>query len=515
MKVSLPHTPLRSLALALACLITISAAPAPSEAQSAKALLRRGNQLFAKGEYQEAKKVLEQALEKHRGPDILRTLAYCLVKVRWYADALKRFKDYLAENPTAKDRAKIEQVMQHLEVVVRTKLTVRSKPMGATVFIDAEAAGPVGTTPYVGRIEPGQHVVILKKEGFRPVARAVQVKPKQAVDLRVPLEVDLKVTSNPEGATVHLDAETAPALGRTPLQAGITPGRHTVYVRLPGFATFHKTVSVAAARPVTLSAALYKKLSIRSIPPGARVRIDGKPRSERTPLDLLMPPGEYTIELDRPGFNPFRQRVQVTAGSSGVFTGRLHGDGLLSIRSDPAGATVRVGAMELGKTPLSRVSVPLGEREVTLSYPGRSAWDEQLLFRKDDLVSARVKLGRRSWPTWVLVGVAGLAAIIGTATGVAALDRSKAVSSMLVEERDANGRPTGRLAVGACTAEGQPIFTNMWDANRGEQANDPCSLGLQHTSTAFLSVAGASALSALLYYLIFVRPSDAITRGPR
>ena len=500
-------------ALTMATLIALGAPAAPAGAESARALLKQGNQLFASGEYHKAREVFERAYRLNQDAVFLRGLANALVKVRWHADALKRFREYLERFPKAKDRAQIEQMVQVLDVVAHTRLTVRTKPLGARVYIDSEVGGQVGETPFAGTIEPGTHVVILKKNGFRDVARSVTVKPKQRVSLRVPLEVTLKVSSIPTGATVHLDAEGADPLGQTPLETGLPVGRRTVFVKRPGLSTYKKTLEVSGPGEVVLEARLARAVPVRSTPAGARVLVDGKPLEGRTPLTAQLTPGRHRIELRLKGLKPHRDEVEVTTTSPGAITARLGGGALLSMRSEPGGATLLLdGKIALGRTPLADVPVPAGRARLGLRHPDRRAWDSALELGAGERLSARVKLGRRSWPVWTLLAVAGVAGLVGMITGVAALDRDKELSNIVVEERDANDRPTGRLAVGACTADGQPIFANMVDTTGGGSANDLCGLGLHHATTALLSTAGISAASALLYYLLFVRPSVTVER---
>jgi len=66
-----------------------------------------------------------------------------------------------------------------------------------------------------------------------------------------------------------------------------------------------------------LVAAGVQALLVYTDPPGAAVRLDGKPRG-RTPFHITLAPGAYRVTLALDGFAPEEQEVEVTAGASRV-----------------------------------------------------------------------------------------------------------------------------------------------------------------------------------------------------
>ena len=494
---------------ALLVLLLAALAPLAVGAQPAKELLREGNRLFTEGDYDGARRLFGQAYEKEQRPVFLRSLANCLVKLRWHPDALERFKEYRRRFPKARDRQAIERMIAQLEIVVHTRLTVRSRPSGASIHIDSEAAGSVGVTPKVVTVEPGEREVILIREGYRTVRRTVRIKPREKRELRVPLEVPLAVTSTPPGAAVHLDGPAGPFLGNTPLEGGIPVGRRTLLVKAPGYRPHRQVVEARGGGKVVVEVTLGIPVSLRSVPDGARVLVDGRQLEGRAPVDLALPAGKHRVEMRLDGFKPYREEVDIVPGRKRVVTGRMGASALLSIRTAPPGARLAVGDLELGVTPLTEVGLPSGRRRLVLTHPDRRDWDHVLQINEGDRFRARVELGRASWPFWVLVGATGLTAVLGTIVGVAALDRSDEVNNMLVEERDATDRPTGRLAVGACTDDG-PVFDRMW--TRDGSGDDVCGRGFQHAATGLLTAAGVTAVAAMLYYWFIMRPREQIQR---
>lgn len=66
-----------------------------------------------------------------------------------------------------------------------------------------------------------------------------------------------------------------------------------------------------------LAGAGVQALLVYTDPPGAAVRLDGKPRG-RTPFHITLAPGAYRVALALDGFAPEEQEVEVTAAASRV-----------------------------------------------------------------------------------------------------------------------------------------------------------------------------------------------------
>jgi hypothetical protein len=77
---------------------------------------------------------------------------------------------------------------------------LRSEPVGAEIELDGEV---IGRTPLDRRVQPGVHVLILRKAGFEPEARRFEVTDvPQTVDIRLRVIADTSVAT--EGPAVPL-----------------------------------------------------------------------------------------------------------------------------------------------------------------------------------------------------------------------------------------------------------------------------------------------------------------------
>jgi hypothetical protein len=463
----------------LAALILLLSSQARGE--DAKALLKEGNKLFSTGEYQEAYKVFEKGFKVDpKKPVFLRSMAFSLLKLFRHEKAQELLKDYVKKYPKVKDNKKIKDLVASLDEVVQTKLRIESTPPGAEIFIDAEAAGKVGTTPADLTMKPGKHLVILKAEGFFATTQPFEIKAKESKTLKIMLEVPLKVSSTPAGASVHLGSPTAESLGNTPLETGLRPGKRVVYVKHQGYKTHKSELEVVARKPVNIDAALEMGIKVTSSPPGATVEVDGKPISGETPLEAGITKGSHTIAVKLAGFKPFTQQVDAEPGKVPDIHAELSG-GLLTMRTDVSGATVIVGGQDLGQTPMDKSAVPMGNQKVLVHHPDRKPWTGTIDFTDTEVVTADLTMARPTWPVWVAGGAAAVGVIVGSITGGIVASRHS-------------------------------------DFEQDEMAycakNDCNDKTIQHVSTASFITAGVAAAVGLVYYLVWGRHKEAISRSP-
>lgn len=497
-------------------------------ADNPRKLLAKGNQLFASGRYAEAFDVFKSADAASPSPVFLRSMAYCKLKLSQHKEAYELFDAYLKKYPNEKDAAKIRSTVKDLELIIATRISVKSTPPGAELYFDTEAAGRVGTTPYEGTIEPGKHIAILRMQGFETTTRPFNIPARSNVSLEIPLEVALKVTSTPPGATVHLDSAAGKPLGTTPYDGTIAPGKHTLFLRLSGYKTHEQALQVDAG-PATVDAQMQLGMRIVSTPPGAVVEIDGTRAEGATPLEVSATPGKHNVTMTLPGFKPFAQTLDVAAGSPNAIDAKLEG-GLLTMRTGPDGADVKVGTYDLGKTPLERVPVPMGEQAVVVKHPARRVWHKSLSFSDTELLTAEIKLGRPSWPAWTAAGVAVASLGLGIAAGLIAKSQRDDINStqlyttadaaasktLITEGPDLTNGGTGRCNGTAPTLSptGGTLYYNS-GAGGVPTTEGSCSYSTHHAATAGFVTAGVSGAFSLLYYWLFVRPSEQIEHQPK
>lgn len=203
---------------------------------------------------------------------------------------------------------------------------------------------------------------------------------------------NLDVTSTPSGASIIVDGKSVAA--RTPATVtGLSPGSHTILLRLSGYMDAQQTVSVTAGNTSSVQSDLTTKpqtttplqtqatLRITSSPASASITLDGKATGRITPATLEVEAGSHTVSLSLTGYRVLSRNVDVTEGQRAaialVLTRPLSAAvGQLRVASAPAGATVKIdGKAVAGKTPLT-ASVSVGSHSVQVSLQGYETYSQ-------------------------------------------------------------------------------------------------------------------------------------------
>ena len=125
----------------------------------------------------------------------------------------------------------------------------------------------------------------------------------------------LSVQSEPSAAKVTINGVEQ---GKTPLQASVTPGRHTVVIESGG-ASRTLTVSVAPNATTSQYIELHQtpqtgSLSIKSEPSGARVTVDGRVAGQAPVILSDIAPGDHEVLVESE-YGALKQTITVTPGA--------------------------------------------------------------------------------------------------------------------------------------------------------------------------------------------------------
>jgi serine/threonine protein kinase len=135
-----------------------------------------------------------------------------------------------------------------------------------------------------------------------PESPAQPARRQAASDLSSPY-LKISVSSIPPDATAMLDDRPDSAC-TTPCSLDASPGQHMVSIARQGYQTEHRPVTVANSAtdlpPIALRSA-GGVLMLASVPPGAKIFINGTASDQVTPAKLQLPPGKYSIEIEKDG----------------------------------------------------------------------------------------------------------------------------------------------------------------------------------------------------------------------
>jgi len=228
-------------------------------------------------------------------------------------------------------------------VVIPGQALIDSNPQGAQFQLDGKS-DPSWVTPFdVTALSPGKHIVSVSKAGYTTEVRSVDVVSggKSSLVLHLaPLNALLVVNSTPAGADITLDGRPS---GRvTPAQFAVEKGSHTVLLKKQGFLDETTTADLGPGQNFLFAPALktlgnaeeirtvgkFRRLfgnggestagmgtvSIRTRPRGAQIAINQHMLDKMSPVDVMMGPGNYVVDITLNGFRPVHKVVSVEKG---------------------------------------------------------------------------------------------------------------------------------------------------------------------------------------------------------
>jgi hypothetical protein len=171
------------------------------------------------------------------------------------------------------------------------------------------------------------------------------------------------LSSTPAGARVLVDGR---AVGETPVTLdAVTPGRRTItFIASGGSVT--RTISVVAGETVSLDVPVFSGWLAVDAQIVLEVAQNGRVIGT-TQGRLLMPPGRHTVTFTNADLGYVAtQVVDIEPGAERRLT--LAPAARVNLNAVPW-AEVWIDGRRVGETPIARVSIPLGTREVIFRHP--------------------------------------------------------------------------------------------------------------------------------------------------
>jgi len=162
-----------------------------------------------------------------------------------------------------------------------------------------EASAPPASTPEKpAATAPTQPVPEPPPAPTETRARSI---PPPVIAPKSDAQQQVQFVTEPANAQLTVDGNADQSC-KTPCLIALSPGRHSLNVRLDGYRPYPRIFTVPDEREIFLQ--LSKAggtLSITSSPPGANIEINGETQSRRTPAVFNYPPGNYRVKVSRNG----------------------------------------------------------------------------------------------------------------------------------------------------------------------------------------------------------------------
>ena len=252
-------------------------------------------------------------------------------------------------------------------------LELNSIPKGADVVLNSNI--PLNNqTPSEIRLGPGTYLIRMTKKNYQPTWKYVKIRAnktkKMTLTLR-PVRGSVLITSNPVGAKITMDGKRQ---GLTPLVlTNLKLGEYSAQIEHINRAPRVVKWMITDIRPQKVSAALESdigKFVLKTIPPKARVYIDGKARG-LTPFSTELQEGLHKVKLTLAGFSEIKATVDIARDKQTAKTFTLvRLPGSFTFRSIPKGALVYINQRSHGKTPLTVADLQAGKYKIRVEKNG-------------------------------------------------------------------------------------------------------------------------------------------------
>ncbi len=183
----------------------------------------------------------------------------------------------------------------------------------------------------------------------------------------VPLASTLEITSDPPGATVFVDGEK---VGVTPYSGQILPGERTIKLDAVSHMPVEKKIEVVIRGAVKVSEKLEKvpaRLVVAASPAGTSITVDGK-KAGTDKLDTATKPGRHRILLEKEGYEPLDEEIDIAPGATFTYEKKLAQTGWTSFKATLAEAQAEIYSRK---------------QYMTLTFEGMQWWGNALYALRD------------------------------------------------------------------------------------------------------------------------------------
>jgi len=290
-------------------------------------------------------------------------------------------------------------------------MRVVTDPRGALITLDGIAHGTSPAT--IETVEPGRHLLIVRKEGYHEVRRTVVVGSGEQAAADITLEEItglLLVRSRPSGAEVTIDGAYR---GKTPFFiTDCALGEHRVQFTAPGYKPKETVVTVSDRTPRLVELSLASdsgRIRFVSQPPGAAVFVNAARRGV-TPMTLdRVPGGDNTVRLSLDGYEPHTEKVNVVPGNTyDVHVQLKPRPGILSVVTMPAKARIYIDNEFRGEAPVEVQGLEPRKYRVRAELAGHEPDARDVVIRRAEKTIEEFRLVRNSGVLLLVTEPAGV-----------------------------------------------------------------------------------------------------------
>lgn len=232
------------------------------------------------------------------------------------------------------------------------------------------------------KLRSGQYTLKISRPLYRPYTETFTIADNQALRLTPTFEgnyATVTITA-PDGAAILINGEKK---GEGTWIGPLEPSTYSLEAAKAGHMSSHTTLEVTEINReynIAMSAPqpMNGRLEIESNPRGANIIIDGQPIGHTTPYTTQLLMGHHTIELQHPGYQPYRETVDVEYNQVKKLAAQLSNNYILSLSWTPADATLIIDGnlsnrIKVTHSPYSGEFAPNTRHTITIDRSGYHA----------------------------------------------------------------------------------------------------------------------------------------------
>ncbi len=275
------------------------------------------------------------------------------------------------------------------------KLSIKSKPSDAKVFIDGDFCG---RTPLEIKLKKGKYQLLVKKKGYVSYHDVVRIKKTKKTKLNVILESKdrygvVTIKTKPSNARVFINGEY---YDLSPVRLELPEGKAGIKVAKNGYNIVYQKIIVYSDQKNKFFYDLepvdhFGTLDLDTVPGNCKVFIDDNYYVD-SPLRVRLFSGKHVLKIKKKGYVVYLEDVHIKGGKYQKLKIRLQKKlphrprkGLLRVNSIPEGARVFINGEKHGRTPLE-IRLKAGEYDLKLKKKGYEPWQQEIDIQRRETV---------------------------------------------------------------------------------------------------------------------------------
>jgi hypothetical protein len=362
--------------------------------------MERGQALHQAGRFIESAEEFLRAYEAQPFAAFLFNAGVAYEKVGDPGRAADYFQRYLTADSQADDAPATEKRIERLRGLARAQAEQAAAQTAA-----AQAQSAESSAQGQAAIEEAKRAALAAEAELAAARKRLSDLEEQLAQVKgaESFKSLLSVQTKPQDATIILKDASGKVLGKgtgSPFAQTLDEGRYIVQVDHPKYKSISTPLTVAPGKVYVIITEMSQGqflgfLRVVTNVPGAKVFMDKKEEGAvgKTPYQNAVSTGKHHIWVEKPGYEPIEQDIEVGVGDTDEVKFELTrvDYGKIRVLSNRADAQVFIDGKAVGQVPVEH-EVKGGQHRVRVTAPDMKVWTENVSVENGQVTPVRVRL---------------------------------------------------------------------------------------------------------------------------